>query len=547
MVKAQDRARDEHRAAIKDRHLRLKAMVAHWRKAVQLVGQIEGKVTRLLQRTQIIDRHIGEYEEIIKQTDRAERMLSSSSLVQFFVSLFVLVIAVGGAVINFHLIARPMAEMVGGTNFIGSWRVADIAALVIILVEVSMGLFLMESLRITRLFPVIGALPDKWRVIMIWITLGLLTALASVEAGLAYMREVLLQDELATSALLRGDAEAVLGNEFLWITTAAQMGMGFILPFALTFVAIPLETFVHSLRTVLGVTGVGLLRGLAAALRLLGAGTRYLGRFAVDVYDVVIFLPLWLEAQVKAPANGVRPPASQPERWPQQLQSAGQRPQPEGVALMRRLLLIAGLGAALAGCSGEAAPTTRGVYLLMDTSGTYTEELNNAQTIINAILAKLEPGDSFAVARVDTGSFSEKDIVARVTFDERPSMTNQQKRKFRDQIDAFVRTVKPAAYTDITGGVLQAVEYLNEKNPGRKTILVFSDLQEDLQDGYIRDIPLTMDGFEVVALNVTKLRSDNVDPREYINRLESWQSRVESGGGTWRVINDLDRLDRILG
>jgi hypothetical protein len=214
---------------------------------------------------------------------------------------------------------------------------------------------------------------------------------------------------------------------------------------------------------------------------------------------------------------------------------------------MRRLLLTAGLAAALAGCSGEAAPTTRGVYLLMDTSGTYTEELANAQAIINAILAKLEPGDSFAVARVDTGSFSEKDLIARVTFDERPSMTNQQKRKFRDQIDAFVKSVTPAAYTDITGGVLQAVEYLNEKDPGRKTILVFSDLQEDLQDGYVRDIPLTMDGFEVVALNVTKLRSDNIDPREYMNRLETWQSRVESGGGTWRVINDLDRLDQILG
>jgi hypothetical protein len=214
---------------------------------------------------------------------------------------------------------------------------------------------------------------------------------------------------------------------------------------------------------------------------------------------------------------------------------------------MRRLLLSAGLTLALAGCSGEAAPTSRGVYLLMDTSGTYTKELHNAQAIINAILAKLEPGDSFAVARVDTGSFSEQDIVARVTFDERPSVTNQQKRKFRDQIDAFVKKVEPAAHTDITGGVLQAVEYLTEKNPGRKTILVFSDLEEDLQEGYVRDIPLTMDGFEVVAVNVTKLRTDNIDPREYITRLETWQSRVESGGGTWRVINDLDRLDHILG
>jgi hypothetical protein len=214
---------------------------------------------------------------------------------------------------------------------------------------------------------------------------------------------------------------------------------------------------------------------------------------------------------------------------------------------MRRLLLSAGLALALAGCSGEAAPTSRGVYLLIDTSGTYTRELTNAQAIINAILAKLEPGDSFAVARVDTASFTEKNIIARVTFDERPSVTNQQKRNFRQTIDAFVRGVKPASHTDITGGVLQAVEYLNEKNPGRKTILVFSDLEEDLKDGYVRDIPLTMDGFEVVALNVTKLRADNVDPRKYMNRLEHWQSRVEAGGGTWRVINDLDRLDRILG
>jgi hypothetical protein len=55
-----------------------------------------------------------------------------------------------------------------------------------------------------------------------------------------------------------------------------------------------------------------------------------------------------------------------------------------------------------------------------------------------------------------------------------------------------------------------------------------------------------MQGFNVVALNVTKLHSDNVDPREYMSRLERWQKRVEAGGGHWRVINDMDRLDNIL-
>ena len=50
---------------------------------------------------------------------------------------------------------------------------------------------------------------------------GILLLMASIEAGLAYMREVLLQDELATSALLRGDAASPV-NQHLWITTAAQ-------------------------------------------------------------------------------------------------------------------------------------------------------------------------------------------------------------------------------------------------------------------------------------------------------------------------------------
>jgi hypothetical protein len=216
---------------------------------------------------------------------------------------------------------------------------------------------------------------------------------------------------------------------------------------------------------------------------------------------------------------------------------------------MKRLISLAGIALALAltGCE-EPVPPGRGVYMLMDTSGTYTGELKQAQRIINAILARLDPGDSFAVARIDTGSFSEKDIIAKITFDDRPSMANQQKRKFRQQIDDFVRKVKPAAYTDVTGGVLQAIEYLNEKNPGRKTILIFSDLKEELKKNYKRkNIPLQVDRFSVVALNVTKLRSDNIDPREYMDRLEYWQTRIEEGGGRWRVINDMDRLERILG
>jgi hypothetical protein len=197
-------------------------------------------------------------------------------------------------------------------------------------------------------------------------------------------------------------------------------------------------------------------------------------------------------------------------------------------------------------CSAPDMPSNRGVYMLLDTSGTYTKELQKARQIIAYLLTQMESGDAFAVARIDTGSFSEKDIVAKMTFSDRPSAANQEKRQFMEKVDAFVDTTRSAAYTDITGGLLQAEEYLAEHNVGEKVILVFSDMQEELPPGYNRDLTLSFDNVDVVAVNVTKLRTDNVDPREYLDRLANWQHKVESGGGNWRVINDLDRLGTLL-
>jgi hypothetical protein len=294
---------DIHKSLVSAHKEAMAAYLAASKKRHQSLGKI------LLARSVTIDRLMQEYEDIVHGHDRAVSVLSSSSLVNFFVSAFVLGVAIGGAAINFSLIARPMAEMVGGTSVIGNFQTADIAALVIIMVEISMGLFLMESLRITRLFPVIGALPDKTRVRMAWITFSILLSLATVEAGLAYMREVLLHDELATSALLRGDVTATATNQYLWITTAAQMGMGFILPFALVFVAIPLETFVHSLRTVLGVIGIGMLRFTSLVLRIIGNASLYLGALLEQVYDLPLFVPLWLEQRMARNNEGGGRPA----------------------------------------------------------------------------------------------------------------------------------------------------------------------------------------------------------------------------------------------
>jgi hypothetical protein len=210
------------------------------------------------------------------------------------------------------------------------------------------------------------------------------------------------------------------------------------------------------------------------------------------------------------------------------------------------LAALPALALAGTGC-GDSRNHAHAVYMLVDTSGTYAQEANKAQLIINYLLGTLQPGDSLAVARVKSRSFSEKDIIAKATFDTRPSQANAQKRAFRDTIDAAFRRVAGSGYTDITGGLLQGAEYLNETGAGTKTLIVFSDMQEELDKVTQRDFPINLKNIRVVAVNVVKLNTDNVDPRRYLGRLEAWEKRVVAAGASeWRVINDLQRLDRIL-
>jgi hypothetical protein len=209
-------------------------------------------------------------------------------------------------------------------------------------------------------------------------------------------------------------------------------------------------------------------------------------------------------------------------------------------------LVILGLAVAAAGCVDQRSQA-HAVYVLIDTSGTYAREAGKAQLIVNYLLGTLQPGDSLAVARVQSRSFTEKDIIAKAMFDQRPSQANAQKRAFREKTDAFLRTVQGSAYTDITGGMIQGAEFLNETGAGKKTILIFSDMQEELDKVTIRNFPISLKNIRVIAVNVVKLNTDNIDPRRYLGRLEAWQKRVEGAGASeWKVINDLERLDAIF-
>ena len=302
-----DKTLADYRRAYERRHKILESFMPFLRSVDKNLVQVEQNMARLQANVRTVDAHMAIYEQINEGSDKAQHALTVSAFTQFAISLLVMLIAAGGAFINFKLIALPMSEMVGAGDYItSSLRTSEVAALVIIFVEASMGLFLLEALRITHLFPRIANLNDRLRMRMLWIALTLLVTLAGVEAALALMRDMLIADKQALLQSLATVQPVAHDGWMASIPTAGQMLLGFMLPFALAFIAIPLESLIHSGRTVGGVFFLALLRSLAFTLRLLGNVARQMSRVLIRVYDVAIVVPLLAERSVRASRGGKR-------------------------------------------------------------------------------------------------------------------------------------------------------------------------------------------------------------------------------------------------
>lgn len=200
---------------------------------------------------------------------------------------------------------------------------------------------------------------------------------------------------------------------------------------------------------------------------------------------------------------------------------------------------------AVAGC--EETNRSHAVYMLVDISGTYTREVERAEPVAGFVLAKLYPGDRFGLATIDSDSYSQDNIIFTVNLDDRPSYATRQKDEAHQRLQSFIQSVDQGSqHTDITGGILQGAEWLRETDAGKRTMLLFSDMRQDLPEGYVRDIEMDLSGVRVVAINVLKLRGDNIDPRLYRDRLAEWEQRITEAGGEWMVINDLEQLEPIM-
>ena len=271
-----DKAIAEYRKSYETRHKILEGFMPFWRSVDKNLAQVEKNLASLQSSVGTVDAHMARYEQIIAATDKAQHALTVSAFTQFAIALFVVAIAAGGAFINFKLIALPMSEMVGAGDYLtSSLRTSEVAALVIIFVEASMGLFLLEAMRVTHLFPRIASLDEVLRRRMLWIALVLLVTLAGVEAALALMRDMLIADKQALVQSL-ATVQAVQNEGWIGrIPTAGQMLLGFMLPFALV-------------------------------LRIVAQAVRQASRVLIRLYDVAIVVPLLAERLVRGSRKGRR-------------------------------------------------------------------------------------------------------------------------------------------------------------------------------------------------------------------------------------------------
>ncbi len=205
-------------------------------------------------------------------------------------------------------------------------------------------------------------------------------------------------------------------------------------------------------------------------------------------------------------------------------------------------------GACLSACS-DARRYDQAIGVLIDVSATYVNEREETVRVIKReILPHLVPGDTLLVARIDSESYDRENVEAMLTLDRRPSHANAQKLDLSKKLDEFARRPMNAAYTDISGAIMLASEYLAETKAGSQVLLIFSDMQEDLVPGSKRQLEATeLAGTYVLAMNVKRLERDQVDPSRFRSRLDAWGEGVAAAGAAeWRSLNDATKLPEYL-
>jgi hypothetical protein len=196
----------------------------------------------------------------------------------------------------------------------------------------------------------------------------------------------------------------------------------------------------------------------------------------------------------------------------------------------------------IAGCT-DPARKPRAAYVLIDAARLRSA---SAQEVVRHFLSALQPGESFGIACLGTGNFSDRDTIVSLSLDARPSVATQQKRLLKTKFDEFTPSPGSGGPLDIAGALLYAVAQLGDTNAEERYVLILANLGREQIPEPVKEFPLQMEGCRVISITVEDEKLPARQQATALKRLEAWEEWVETGGGEWEVVNDLALLATIF-
>ena len=216
--------------------------------------------------------------------------------------------------------------------------------------------------------------------------------------------------------------------------------------------------------------------------------------------------------------------------------------------IIKQILFAVSIASVVAACTDSKDYETS-FCTMVDISGTYAGEKKSVVNIVKAgILPEMIPGDSLFFVKIDSNSYSEENLVTKLTLDYRPTQANSQKLSLSKTLDKFGSGKAKSRLTDISGAMMLCSDYLKATQSGTQVIFVFSDMKEELPSGVVRKFADNeFEGIDIAAMNVIKLNKDSANPEIYRNRLKKWNKRIiSSGANSWTTLLDATKIQEFI-
>lgn len=274
----------EYQAANRRRFYSLRRMQPYFSRLASTLEQIQHRLERVTGHAQAIDIHMEKFEALHQQRKEPIQRLNFDLHLRAISGIALLTIVVLAGLLSHSLLAQPV-QAVLGMNLAPEH--AWVATTALMLIALGLGIWIAESLEVTRLLGVAWQLTDQQRHYLAAAGVVLLIVLATLHGMLAWSAHV----------------DVVLGTQPWWFASTAAAMFAAIITFVIALAAIPLEMIVHSAPALLSNLLAKLTHLLAAILRLFAAIAAALPLPLKKAYDLWVFLPLWVEQAIQNARN----------------------------------------------------------------------------------------------------------------------------------------------------------------------------------------------------------------------------------------------------